>query len=457
MLAVAAIVVAIAGPLVGFHRLDAASVAQTRLTDASQDLDDLLRVQLNEEASLRGFAATGDRYFLVPDGPPNPAFGREATALETELRGLGFTDTLPVVSTLLRTHDTWEREVALPLLTQPNGKDADARQAYGKHLTDSLREDAAGIRSRLNAAGDDVERQLRRGINTAVGVSVLLIALFALLASRLVLMGLRTSERLAHQRVMVDSLQRSLRVEGETLPHTTMGFTYASATVDALVGGDLLDSWRTDSEHGWFLIADASGKGIEAARHAAFAQYAIRAIAAEEADPGRVLERFNRLFLATFADPGVFVVIFLAAYDAPARHLRYASAGHGNAWVRSNGAVRMLAPTGSLIGLDATERYTAQEVTLGVGDLVVLATDGLTEARDAAGELFGEDAVSAFLASGPQEPQPLCDGLVVEAERFTGGAVTDDMAILALRVVQDDTGISAPFDALSAPESAGTS
>jgi serine phosphatase RsbU (regulator of sigma subunit) len=106
-----------------------------------------------------------------------------------------------------------------------------------------------------------------------------------------------------------------------------------------------------------------------------------------------------------------------------------------------------LPPTGPIIGLDADERYMNRTVSLASGDLVLLATDGLCEARDAAGELLGEDRIVALLREGPTDPQALCDLLVRSAEDFSGG-VQDDLAIVALRVVQQDDGVTTPFSAI---------
>jgi sigma-B regulation protein RsbU (phosphoserine phosphatase) len=228
-----------------------------------------------------------------------------------------------------------------------------------------------------------------------------------------------------------------------------MGSAYASATREALVGGDVLDTWRAGPGFGWFLIADASGKGIEAARHAAFAQYAIRALAADADDPADVVRRFNRLFLDTFDDPSVFVVVFLGAFDARSQTLRYASAGHGTAYVRRGTLIEWLPPTGSIVGITREEAYATESLPLAVGDIVLLATDGLSEARSAAGEMLGEERVAALLRDAPADPQALCDLLVASADAYSGG-VQDDLAIIALRVVHDDENLGTAFRSVGA-------
>ena len=441
---------ALAGPLIGASQLDAASGSQIRLANARSDLDSLLRVQLAEEASLRGYLSTRDPLFLE-DQPPKAAFDGQAAALEARLRQAGLPSGVGTVQDMRGRHQAWEQEVARPLLRDPGSRDAYFRQANGKYITDRMSNDAAKLRAALTAASDRVEQELRRRINATVAISAGIVTLFAIVALWYAIGRATAVARLAQEQVLVDALQRTLRVGGQRLPRTQMGFAYASATREALIGGDVLDAWRTGPDSGWFLIADASGKGIDAARHAAFAQYAIRALAADADDPAAVVTKFNRLFLDTFDDPAIFVVLFLGTFDAATQTLRYASAGHGTAYVRRGTLIEALPPTGAIIGLDRAEAYRTETVPLALGDIVLLATDGLGEARNTEGEMLGEERVAALLRDSPADPQALCDLLVASADAYSGG-VQDDLAIVALRVVQDGESASTTFSPLGARE-----
>jgi hypothetical protein len=117
------------------------------------DLDALLRTQLAEETAMRGYVSTGDRFFLDPDGPPNPRFERQALALEKRLRDEGFSQGVQAVEDMRATHRIWEREVAQPLLRAPHARDADTREAYGKFLTDQMRIDGDRLRAQLTENG----------------------------------------------------------------------------------------------------------------------------------------------------------------------------------------------------------------------------------------------------------------------------------------------------------------
>jgi serine phosphatase RsbU (regulator of sigma subunit) len=438
---------AIAGPLIGVRQLDAASGAQYRLANARSDLDAVLRMQLAEETTLRGFLATGDRQFLDDNKPPNPQFDLQARALEARLREAGIPEGIPTVEELRARHTQWERDVAMPLLKNPGSINAYSQEQTGKFLTDQMSNDAAALRDVLKQASARVDVALRRRINATVAISAGFITLFAIIALWYAASRATAVARLAEGQALVDALQRTLRVRGQRLVATDIGSAYASATREALVGGDVLDAWRAADELGWFLIADASGKGIEAARHAAFAQYAIRALAADAGDPADVVRRFNRLFLDTFDDPSVFVVLFLGAFDARTQTLHYASAGHGTAYVRRGTVIEQLPPTGSIIGLDRDEPYETESIALALGDVVLVATDGLGEARNEDGEMLGEDRIAAILRDAPSDPQAMCDLLVAAADAYSGG-VQDDLAILALRVVQEDESAATGFSPL---------
>jgi len=442
--------VAIVGPIWGIRQLDAESNAQVRLAEAREGVDSIFREQLSEETGLRGYVSTRDRYFLDPDGPPNPEFDQRVVQLAAVFEAAGVSDAVPLLQQTRTIHDNWEKRVALPLLDNPGRGDSLPIQTYGKLLTDQMRATAEELRNALSAASARVERNLRRTINLTVAISAGIVTIFALAAVILGLARATAEQHLERQRSLVDALQQTLRVGGTKLPRTEVGFAYASATAEALVGGDLLDSWRDGDETGWFLIADASGKGIQAARHAAFVQYAIRALAAERDDPGVVVARFNRLFIDTFNDPGIFVVLFLGRFDGRTHELRYVGAGHSTAFVRRGTVVEQLPPTGPIVGLEPDSTFGVGTVDLPVGATVVLATDGLTEARDESGAFFGDDGVAKLLAEAPLDAQGICDLLLGEAERRYNGTIADDLAILAMTVLAHEDGTDTGFSTMEA-------
>jgi serine phosphatase RsbU (regulator of sigma subunit) len=332
------------------------------------------------------------------------------------------------------THESWTRDVASVLLKNPNAPDALARQTTGKLYSNRFREDTLTVHVRLEQRLRDVREELKTSINRTVQTSLLSVVLFAVVAS--IFVGRITIVERRHERArsMVDTLQGALRVEWRALPRTQIGTAYVSATDEAEVGGDLFDVWPIDEHRGYVLIADVSGKGIEAAVNTAFVQFAIRALASELADPARVVSRFNDLFIDAVREPGLFVVLFFGIFDARTMQFTYASAGHPCAFVRRAGGVESLPPTGPIIGLFHDSSYTAATVVLQLDDVLFLATDGLTESRDAHGALLGDEGVADMLRTAPREPQALCDLTVGTVRSRAGGRITDDLAVLAVRV-----------------------
>jgi len=432
--------VAIVGGIAGVKQLDEANSAQVRLERVRDALGDLFRTQLAAENAMRGYVATGERVFLESSGTETEVpFDDQADALARELLALRLPAAARQIDDLRAQHDDWTKSVEEPLLAQRNRPDALLRQTNGKLITDAMRGDDKVLLDEINAASDSVGSMLRRRINATVAISVGIIAIFGIVSLWFALGRAQAVQALAREQSLVVALQQALRVDGVALPRTQLGFAYTSATREALVGGDLIDAWRSQGDRGWFLIADVSGKGIEAARHSAFAQYAIRTLAAEADDPAEIVARFNRLFLETFAEPGTFVVLFVATMDGRTGAVRYCSAGHGGAYVRRAGGIELLAPTGAVVGLDREQRYENGTFVLAPGEVIVLATDGLTESRDAAGTFLGDDGVVAILASAPADPQEICDRLVAEVTERAQGTIGDDLAILAVRLLAVDS------------------
>jgi len=435
------VLVAIVGGIVGVKELDDATFAQVRLEQARDALGDLFRTQLGAENAMRGYVATGEKIFLEesPGAQPGGAFDGDADELAKELLALGLPDAARQVDDLRSDHDRWTSTVEKPLLADRNRPDALLRQTDGKLITDQMRADDNLLRAEISAANDDVQRTLRRRINATVAISAGAIVIFAIVSLWFALGRALAVQALAREQSLVMALQQALRVDGVALPRTQLGFAYTSATREALVGGDLIDAWRSQGDAGWFLIADVSGKGIEAARHSAFAQYAIRTLAADTDDPALVVTRFNRLFLETFAEPGTFVVLFVAALDGRTGVMRYCSAGHGGAYVRRGPGIEMIAPTGAVVGLDRDQVYENGTLRLAPGELIVLATDGLTESRDETGAFLGDDGVIAIVRATPPDPQLICDRLVAAVTQRSRGAIGDDLAILAVRLLAVDS------------------
>ncbi len=219
------------------------------------------------------------------------------------------------------------------------------------------------------------------------------------------------------------------------------GITYAVAyrLAEEFIGGDIVDVYHFDNNSVAFSIADISGKGARAAVHAALIKYGLRAFSSHGLAPERALRSLDRLYLENnnFEQSESFATVFFGLVDPKRKVMTYASAGHEPVIVvHPNQTVEVLAPTAPLIGVfdDQHHLFTQDVVTISAGTLFVATTDGVTEARDAAGEMFGMDRFIAVVQRNfDSELKQLIASVIDEAQAFSAGRLVDDMAIVAAR------------------------
>jgi serine phosphatase RsbU (regulator of sigma subunit) len=219
------------------------------------------------------------------------------------------------------------------------------------------------------------------------------------------------------------------------------GITYAVAyrLAEEFIGGDIVDVYHFDNNSVAFSIADISGKGARAAVHAALIKYGLRAFSSHGLAPERALRSLDRLYLENnnFEQNESFATVFFGLIDPKRKVMTYASAGHEPVIVvQPDGNVEVLAPTAPLIGVfdDQHHLFTQDVVTLSPGALFVATTDGVTEARNSAGEMFGmERFIEVVTVNFQADLKRLIHVVIDEAQAFSGGRLVDDMAIMAAR------------------------
>ena len=208
------------------------------------------------------------------------------------------------------------------------------------------------------------------------------------------------------------------------------------------VGGDYYDFFDVGPNQLGVLIADVSGKGTSAALYMAELKGLMLALSQTERSPRRLLIDVNRR-LADQLDNRSFITMTYAVIDLERLTLTAARAGHTPLIVVSDGQSEVLIPDGMVLGLrlpGASHRFEEllEEHTrvLKPGDVVVLYTDGITEAMDSAGELFGDEALARVLATQhTQSAAGIRERVVREVRAFVGDAEPhDDMTMVVLKV-----------------------
>ena len=213
--------------------------------------------------------------------------------------------------------------------------------------------------------------------------------------------------------------------------------TLAATLKPALeVGGDFFDFFFIDNDRLCLSLGDVSDKGAPAALFMAAAKTLIKAHATGAESTAGVAGRVNRE-LAINNDTCMFVTLFLAVLNLRTGELLFTNCGHNPPYlVRQGGTPEMLDQRdGPALGVIETAHYGENQIELGSGDLLVIYSDGVTEAMNGAGELFGEARIEQLLSSDHLDgAEAAVHGIVDSVVAFEDGAPqSDDTTILAVK------------------------
>lgn len=241
-----------------------------------------------------------------------------------------------------------------------------------------------------------------------------------------------------------ETAQRQFTLLQEALlpvePSIGEGYGIAAAFLPAApgqqIGGDFYDVFPTEKRYTGVLVGDVTGKDVSAAALAARTRSTIRAFAYEMDSPGRALTHSNAVICGQQADLESFVTVFLAVIDPPTGLLRYSVAGHPPPAVRrSDGSVEFLEWGALPVAVQPDHQYAERSMTLNPGDKLVVYTDGISEAHHG-GDLFDLEGIERTLAKcGHAGPERIIEELIDAARDWSGGRLTDDIAIVVIERV----------------------
>jgi sigma-B regulation protein RsbU (phosphoserine phosphatase) len=224
------------------------------------------------------------------------------------------------------------------------------------------------------------------------------------------------------------------RVQRKLLPPTH--FAAANLEFDCAflpvseVGGDLYDFFEIDPQNIAFLLGDVCGKGLGAALLVATLQATIRGQGELARDPGRLLERVNRLFFQS-TRPEHFATLFFGVYDAGSGSIRYVNCGHPSAvLLRAGGTFELLEPCATVLGAFEAGIFQERSIPFEPGDRLVLFSDGLSEA----GMSQDNDdwAIEKIRALGRNHAHALAGQLAAAAT--TMQEQEDDITVIDIRI-----------------------
>jgi serine phosphatase RsbU (regulator of sigma subunit) len=204
------------------------------------------------------------------------------------------------------------------------------------------------------------------------------------------------------------------------------------------VGGDFYDFHLLSGGHLGLVVGDATGKGVPAALVMSTTLGMLRAVsqASDSSSPGQMLERVNEALVPNIP-ANMFVTCFYAILDPKRSSLRYANAGHDVPYLHRSGHAEEMRATGMPLGLMPGMGYEEQEMVLDAGEAALFYSDGMVEAHDPNGEMFGFPRLRALVAEHSQK-ESLEEALLDELYTFVGDGwkQEDDITLLTLRRFQ---------------------
>ena len=405
---------------------------QRNLRLAHLDRGRMLRLQLDEETGVRGYAATRMRLFLDPFRSAARDLPSQATALSRRLADLGL-DSSPVQHEV-RLNQVWLRRVAAPLIRDPASSNRAEIQLLGKQLVDRYREVDASLMAEIDGAAESSQKTTARAIDITLTIAILIGVALALLLAWLSEMQRRLAtdaelNRRAYleEKRIADALQEAfLQKTLPDVPDADLHAVYVPAGRDSRVGGDWYDVFDIGDDRILFSIGDVAGHGIDAAVVMSRVRQAILSIGIDESDPANVLARTNEIL---FMQDTKMVTAICGMLDLSQGVVRMANAGHPPAIMLFEGErVEKISATGPALGAIEHATYTVTSVLATPGSLLTLYTDGLIEENHNL-----EDGERRLLEALRSIPSAGADPAATLLQRiFAGEAPSDDVAILTI-------------------------
>ena len=225
-----------------------------------------------------------------------------------------------------------------------------------------------------------------------------------------------------------------------TAPPELPGVLLAGCCVPAThVGGDYYDYFPRENGVVDLVIADVSGHNIGAALMTAEARSVLHAEVHLFTNAGDILASLNRILHNDLNQAELFITLFYVKYDTVTRTLTYANAGHVPPLLISSTekACQQLDAEGLILGVKCEVAFEEKQLRMNAGDTLIMYTDGIIEARNIAGELFGLERLCSILdAMQAESPQAIIDAVLVEVAAFTGTTtLEDDVTMIVIKVV----------------------
>ena len=212
---------------------------------------------------------------------------------------------------------------------------------------------------------------------------------------------------------------------------------FATMTPAKEVGGDFFDFFKIDEKRLGFVIADVSGKGVPASIFMAVSRTLLRATGMRGIDTNECLNYVNNMLCHESID-SMFVTVFYGIYNTETGLVEYTNSGHNPPYVvRADGTVDALPMSENIVaGMFDDFTFTQSTLQLDKGDMLVLFTDGVTEAFNTSGEMFDEKGLETTLENkgAGKSSHDICQEILKDVNDFSGKEPqSDDITLMAIR------------------------
>lgn len=243
------------------------------------------------------------------------------------------------------------------------------------------------------------------------------------------------SERFQRQVEAASQIQRRMMPD---TPPSVEGLAFGCVYDPSLkVGGDFYDFVETPNAGVGVCIADVVGKGIPAALMMASVRSALRAHATLTPEIESIMVEVNRhMYRDTLVSE--FATMFYGVFSRDGKSFSYSNAGHPPPFWLRGAKIHMLEAGGMVLGVDPSAAFDSETIDVQPGDAIVMVTDGVTEAMDFEGRLYGQDRLRKSVKKHRDlDAQPMALQLLWDVRRFVGLAdQSDDITIVVAKVVE---------------------
>ncbi|MBN1563592.1 MAG: PP2C family protein-serine/threonine phosphatase [Anaerolineae bacterium] len=238
---------------------------------------------------------------------------------------------------------------------------------------------------------------------------------------------------------MTQELELAGRIQASFLPRSVpeiAGWDIAAGLAPARqTSGDFYDFIPLENGQLGVIVADVADKGTGAALYMALSRTLLRTFAMQQPTAPEIALQYANCRILTDAQSDQFVTVFYAVIDPVGGQIIYANAGHNPAFIVHNGSVAELAKTGVPLGMFEELQWQQAAATLDTGAILVMYSDGVSEAQDRANEEYGAERLVAVIRDHAQESaQAIHDAIIASVQAFVGDAPQfDDMTLVVAK------------------------